>query len=305
MPPAIETHALTKRYRATLAVDALDLVAPAGQLVGFLGPNGAGKSTTIAMLLGLTRPTGGRVILFGHDAARHRRAVQPRIGALFEPAALYPFLSAREHLQLYARLARRAPAEADALLARVGLTAQADQPARTLSLGQRQRLGLALALLGQPDLLILDEPTNGLDPAGVRQVHDLLRAFVAAGGTVFFSSHRLAEVQDLCRYVVILSRGRLVAQGEVAALLQAGRRGRLLLRVSEPDRALALLAAASWPAEADRDAAGPLLRVAAPAGRAAEVNALLAGHGVGVAELRAEATALEDLFLQLTGAAHA
>jgi ABC-2 type transport system ATP-binding protein len=305
MPPAIETHALTKRYRETLAVAELNLVAPAGTIVGFLGPNGAGKSTTIAMLLGLTRPTSGQILLFGRDADRDRRAVQGRIGALFESAAAYPYLSVRDNLAVQARLSRRDPAAIAGLLERVGLDDLADAPARSLSLGQRQRLGLAVALIGEPELLILDEPTNGLDPAGLRQVHDLLRAHAQAGGAVFLSSHHLAEVQDLCNRVVILSRGRTVAQGEVSALLRAGQGDRLLLRVTDPARARALLVAANWTAEIGGDAAGTVLRVLAPAGRAAEVNALLATHGIGVAELRAEAAALEDLYLQVTGAANA
>jgi ABC-2 type transport system ATP-binding protein len=302
--PAIRTTGLTKRYRDNLAVAGLDLVVPAGHIVGFLGPNGAGKSTTIAMLLGLARPTAGQIEMLGIDASRDRRPLAHCIGAMLETPSFYPYLTAHDNLLVQVRLLRLAPALIPGLLDHVGLAARSRQPVRTFSLGQRQRLGLAAALLGHPRLLILDEPTNGLDPAGLRTIHDVLRAFVASGGTIFFSSHRLAEVQDLCTHVAVLRAGHLVAQGPVADLLDANQAGGLIMRVSEPDRARDLLAAAAWPVRLATDAAGPVVRVHAPAGRAAEVNALLTSHGIGVTELRADQRGLDDLFRTLTEAAH-
>ena len=299
--PAIRTRGLTKRYGRKPAVADLDLTVPAGEIVGFLGPNGAGKSTTIAMLLGLTRPTAGTIEVLGRDVARHRAQVQRRVGALLESPTYYDHLSVHDNLVVLARLGRFAESTVPDLVARVGLEAAARQRARGLSLGQRQRLGLAAALLGDPELLILDEPTNGLDPGGVHAVYDLLRGVKAAGGTVFFSSHRLEEVQALCTSVAILRGGRLVAQGRVADLLRSLPVGSIYLRADDPGRAQAVLTAAGLTGTLLTDSDGPLLCVQAPRERAAAVNALLNSQGVGVSELRAEAPGIEDLFLTLTG----
>lgn len=302
-PPVIRTIGLTKRYGARLALDSLDLIIQPGRITGFLGPNGAGKSTTIGLLLGLIYPNAGRIELFGQPVNRARGSLHRRIGTMLESAALYPYLTVAEHLQAQARLGRFDHHQIPTLLEQVDLTSHAQQPARMLSLGQRQRLGLALALLGEPELLILDEPTNGLDPAGLRSLYALLQRFTRRGGSIFLSSHRLSEVQELCEEVVILHQGRLVAQGPVAELLRATA-GVLQVRVDQPHQALRLLTEAGWLVSLAGGIDDTYLTVQAPADRAAEVNALLITAGIGVTELRADRPALETLFHQLTGAHH-
>ena len=222
MPPthAIETDALTRRFGARVAVSDLALRVPEGGIYGFLGLNGAGKTTTIRMLLGLIRADGGSVRIFGEP---FRREVLARIGALVEMPSLYAHLTGRENLEVTRRQIA-APREAiDRVLAIVGLVADANRLVREYSLGMRQRLGLALALLGSPDLLILDEPTNGLDPAGIHEMRDLIRRLPAEHGvTVFLSSHLLAEVEQVAGFIGIIHEGRMVFQGSLAEL-RAGR----------------------------------------------------------------------------------
>ena len=238
----IRTRALTKRFRGgQVAVDHLDLDVPEGSVYGFLGPNGSGKTTTIRMVLGLAAPTSGAVELFGDAMPAASAAALPRVGALIEGPACYPFLTGQENL---ARLDAADPtsvrrtrsARIDHALDRVGLAAASGKRYRAYSLGMRQRLGIAAALLRPRDLLVLDEPTNGLDPQGTREVRHLIRELADEGTTVFVSSHLLAEVEQICTHAAVLSRGRLVADGEVSAL-----RGSLSSRlvVSTPDGAVA------------------------------------------------------------------
>jgi ABC-2 type transport system ATP-binding protein len=223
---AIRCRGLTKRYGAITAVDQLDLSVPAGQVFGFLGPNGAGKTTTLRMLLGLIRPTAGEAWLNGQqvpDPGGLRG-----VGAIIEEPAFYPWLTGRRNLQVLALSGPAlpggpGPGPIAAVLARTGLTAAADRKVKTYSQGMRQRLGLAAALLRQPALLLLDEPSNGLDPAGIREFRTLMRSLAAAGTTVFLSSHLLAEVAQVCDQAAVLSEGRIVAQGPVASL--AGQSG--------------------------------------------------------------------------------
>jgi ABC-2 type transport system ATP-binding protein len=299
--PAIVVEHLTKRFGGRPVVDDVSLEVAAGQLVGFLGPNGAGKTTTIGMLLGLIRPDAGRIALFGEDVGRDPGAALRRVGAMVEPA-LYPYLSGRDNLRVLARAAGIPEGRAQEALAQVSLTEHAGVRFGRYSRGMRQRLGIAAALLGGPALLVLDEPTEGLDPAGRHEVHELLRGLARDGRTVFFSSHVLGEVERLCERVAILDRGRLIAEGRVDDLLR-GATGITVRVAGDPARALEVLRAVPGVSGVTCD--GDVLQVDAAAARAAELNALLVARGVDVAEIRSRERHLEDVFLALTGEAGA
>jgi len=294
--PAIVIENLTKRFGPRTVVDRVSLAVPAGEVFGFLGPNGAGKTTTIGMLLGLVRPDGGRAVLLGHDVARTPAAALREVGALIEPA-FYPYLSGRDNLRVLARAGGLPEHPIDEVLARVDLTERGCDRFSTYSRGMRQRLGIAAALLNAPRLLVIDELTDGLDPAGQHEIHQLIRGLAREGRTIFLSSHILAEVERLCDRVAILNQGRLVVEGRVADLLQGD--GGVTVRVAgESARAAELLRVVPGVGSVARD--GDLLRVDAPAERAAELNALLHARGVGVAEIRVHERHLEDLFLEMT-----
>lgn len=238
---AISTRGLTKRYRRQAAVDAIDLRVPRGAVYGFLGPNGSGKTTTIRVLLGLAGATSGDVTVLGEPMPQRLRSVLPRVGALVEGPALYPFLSGAANLHRLDAADRDAPARTReqriaTALERVGLTNAANKRVRAYSLGMKQRLGIAAALLGPRELLVLDEPTNGLDPQGTREVRHLVRSLAADGTTVFVSSHLLAEVEQVCSHVGVMSAGRLVAQGTLAEL---SAQGQTRVHVRTPDGAVA------------------------------------------------------------------
>ena len=234
---SIETTGLSKRFGHQLAVDGVDLAVPRGSVFGFLGPNGSGKTTTIRLMLGLAAPTDGSVRLLGEEMPRQLHGVLPRVGALVEGPAFYPFLSGAANLHRFDAADPHVPAatrkaRVQSALERVGLTHAADKKVRAYSLGMKQRLGIANALLAPRDLLILDEPTNGLDPQGTREVRSLVRSLAADGATVFVSSHLLAEVEQICTHAAIMSAGRLVAQGTLAELRQGGQ---ARIRVLTPD----------------------------------------------------------------------
>jgi ABC-2 type transport system ATP-binding protein len=223
-PFAIETRELTKHYGKHLAVVDLDLQVPQGVVFGFLGRNGAGKTTTIGMLLGLLRPTGGQAWVLGHDVRRSLRPALQRIGVLLDHPAFYPYLSGQENLWVVAQaLGADAPGRIGEVLQVVDLADRAGDRFAAYSAGMKQRLGLAAALLNDPDLLVLDEPTTGLDPVGQRDIRDLVRRLASeTGKTIFFSSHQLREVEQICDRVAVIDRGRLVAQGPLAEVA-AGR----------------------------------------------------------------------------------
>jgi ABC-2 type transport system ATP-binding protein len=297
----IEVAGLRKQYRrlrggSRVAVDGLDLAVPEGGVFGFLGPNGAGKTTTIRCLLGLVTPTAGTCRLLGTDVAGELHRVAGRIGAIVETPALFPTMSGRRNLELLGRLHGIGPRRVSEVLERVGLAERADDLVKRYSLGMRQRLGLAAALLKDPEVLLLDEPANGLDPAGIKEVRDLLRGLGREGRTVFVSSHLLPEVRQTCDRVAILARGRCVAAGPVAEVLANGHRAGLLVRLDDPDRGQAVLETAGIPASSDGDA----LRVALPPGQAATVTKALAGEGLYLTELRPDEADLEAVFLELT-----
>ncbi|WP_327103651.1 ABC transporter ATP-binding protein [Nonomuraea glycinis] len=299
-PPsaAIVTSGLTKRFRGgQVAVDALDLTVPRGSVFGFLGPNGSGKTTTIRMLLGLVAPTEGECSLLGLPRAE----ALPRVGALVEGPAFYPYLSGEANLRRFDAADPTAPAgtarqRIGQALDRVGLSAAAGKRYRNYSLGMRQRLAIAAALLGPRELLILDEPTNGLDPQGTREVRALVKEIAAAGTTVFVSSHLLAEVEQMCTHAAIMRTGRLVAQGTMASL-SGGRATRV--RIDTPDAAEAarVLTGLGLADVRVGDDVSATLEGHAPE----KVNAALVGEGVAVRGFAVVRPSLEDVFVGLTG----
>ncbi len=295
---AIETCGLTRRFGTQLAVDDVNLVVPEAGVYGFLGPNGAGKTTTIRMLLGLIRPNAGEVRLFGEALAANRQTLMRRVGALVEMPSLYPHLTGCENLEVTRRLLSAPHELIDRALNIVQLTGDAHRRVREYSLGMRQRLGLALALLNKPELLILDEPTNGLDPAGIHEMRDLIRRLPAEFGiTVFLSSHLLSEVELIASSIGIIHQGRVLFQGTLAAL-QAQRQEHLTIGVTQPDQALHCLTAAGWNAQRRDD--GLLTVTAASREAAAQINSLLVGQRLEVFHIALEQASLEDIFLTLT-----
>ena len=305
---AIETTGLTKRFGAQTAVDGIDLAVPRGAVFGFLGPNGSGKTTTIRMLLGLLRATRGESRVLGAPMPQSLDAVLPRVGALVEGPAFSPFLTGEQNLRRFDAADRHSSgrtrdARVAVALERVGLTHAARKKAHAYSLGMKQRLGLANALLMPRELLVLDEPTNGLDPQGTREVRALIRSFTADGTTVFVSSHLLAEVEQLCTHVGVMSGGRLVAQGTLDEFRRAGARSRVQVRTPDIDAATTVLAGLGIEAEA-RDAASDLDVVTGvmtdDAAPEAIVAALVAG-GVRVRGFEVVGESLEQRFVELTG----
>ncbi|WP_353944122.1 ABC transporter ATP-binding protein [Streptomyces sp. HUAS MG91] len=301
----IETQELTKRYRGGRpAVDRLSLTVPEGAVFGFLGPNGSGKTTTIRMLMGLIDPTGGTARVLGHPMPRAARTVLPQVGALIEGPALYGFLSGRDNLLRFdaadptadprTRRARVARA-----LDRVGLTPAAAKKAKAYSLGMKQRLGLAAALLQPRRLLVLDEPTNGLDPQGMREIRTLVRELASDGTTVFLSSHLLDEIEQVCTHAAVMAQGRLLTQGPVAELA-AGARGRLTVTTPDPADARHVLkehGITVLAAEGERVTAEP----PPPETDLADLTAALVAAGVRVRGFGVERASLEDAFVALTG----
>ncbi len=297
----IEIEGLRKEYRRrrenTVAVAGLDLAVPAGGVFGFLGPNGSGKTTTIRCLLGLVRPTKGSLRLLGRTVPGGLAESLREVGAIVESPALFPSMSGRDNLALLGAIDRIGTKRVDEVLETVGLTERASDPAGKYSLGMRQRLALAAALLKDPALLILDEPANGLDPAGMRSVRELLRTLADEGRTVFVSSHLLAEIQQTCDRVAILSRGRCVARGTVAEVSAAAGHGEaMLVTVDDPTSALVVLGRAGIAAE-PRDGR---LRVALGASDAARISRTLGERGFWVSDLRPDEHNLEDVFLEVT-----
>lgn len=301
----IEIEALRKEYRGrrgrrVAAIDGLDLAIPEGTVYGFLGPNGSGKTTTIRCMLGLARPTAGRIRLFGESCPAALPRALRRIGSIVEQPALFATISARENLRLLAAIDRIAPQRVDAVLDSVGLTGRADDLVRKYSLGMRQRLAMAAALLKDPALLILDEPANGLDPAGIREVRELLRGLAAEGRTVLISSHILSEIEHTCDQVAIVSRGRALVHGTVGEVLDSARTAEaMLVKVDDLDGGMGALRSAGLSATR----CNGHLRVVAARSRAAYITETLAREGHWVTDMRPEEQSLEDLFLELTDGA--
>jgi len=296
----IEVEALHKEFRRlrggrTIAVDGLDLSVPDGGVFGFLGPNGAGKTTTIRCVLGLVKPTAGKTRVLDAEANRLHTVID-RIGSIVETPTFFPTFSGRRNLRLLGRLDGIGAAAVEQVLARVGLAERGADIFKNYSLGMKQRLGIAAALLREPELLILDEPANGLDPAGIKEVRQLLRSLADEGRTVFLSSHLLGEVQQICDRVAILARGKCIAQGEVADVLSRGQAARMVVKVENVDGALQVLTGAGFEAQVERDE----ILVTAPASDGARISRTLALKRIYVSELRPMEVSLEDVFLQLT-----
>ena len=292
---------MTRRFGSQLAVDDLNLLVPAAGVYGFLGPNGAGKTTAIRMLLGLIRPNAGEVRLFGQSSNGSHRSLMRRVGALVESPSLYPHLTGRENLEVTRRLLGSDRNLIELALATVKLTKDADRRVREYSLGMRQRLGLALALLNNPDLLILDEPTNGLDPAGIHEMRDLIRRLPDEFGvTVFLSSHLLGEVEQIATHIGIIHEGHLLFQGTLAEL-QSKQQTQLTVGVKQLSEATEFLVNTGWSVQRCVD---DLLNVSTKAPEdAVRINKLLVDRGLDVFHLAVSQRSLEDIFLSLTNGA--
>jgi ABC-type multidrug transport system ATPase subunit len=297
----IEVEGLRKEYRRvrggrTVALDGLDLDVPEGGVFGFLGPNGAGKTTTIRCLVGLVGPSRGRMRVLGTEVPTGLGSVIGRVGSIVEQPALFPRFSGRRNLEVLARLQGVGASTITGVLERVGLAERQHDMVRTYSLGMKQRLGIAAALMKDPALLILDEPANGLDPAGIVAVRELVRSLGAEGRTVFVSSHILSEVQHTADRVAILARGRCVRSGPVAEVLSGGRAMGMRVRLDDLESGRRVLDEAGI-------AAAPVdgyLTVAVPPAEAARITRALAEQGLYVSELRPDEVDLETVFLELT-----
>lgn len=295
---AIVTHQLTRHFGKVAAVENLSIEVAAGSIYGFLGPNGAGKTTTIRMLLGLIRPDSGGVKLFGKHLEHGGKSLLKTVGSLIESPSLYPHLSGRENLDVTCRLLGLKHTNIARVLAIVRLEKDANRPVRGYSLGMRQRLGLALAMLGEPRLLILDEPTNGLDPAGIHEMRDLIRRLpVEHGATVFLSSHLLSEIEQIATDIGIVKDGRLLFQGTLEEL-QEHRRERVVLKVNRSQDASQILTKKGWSIELNESR---LAVVASTSTEAAAINHSLVSSGIDVSYLGLERLSLEEIFLNLTG----
>ena len=299
---AVETHQLVKRFGGNVAVDGVDLRVPRGSAFGYLGPNGAGKTTLIRMLLGLTRADAGTMALLGLAVPAERSTALARVGAIVDEPRFHGHLTGRQNLQILAAAREpEAKGRIDASLERTGILHRADDKVSKYSMGMRQRLGVAACLIGDPQLLILDEPMNGLDPAGMREMRDMILSLVSEGRTVVLSSHLLDEVERTCDAVAIVDHGRVIRQGPIAELL-AGASVDLEVDCADPNRAAALLQ--DTPDFAHAKVVHNGLTLTMPTGTSrdaiAEVNRLLVEGGVAVYRLQTNQASLESWFLQVT-----
>ena len=298
----LRTRNLSKQYAKRLAVDELNLEVRRGEIFGFLGPNGAGKTTTIRMMLGLIAPTGGSVEILGKDIATHRSEILPRVGALVETPALYLYLSGRNNLVAVGDALGGVPkTRIEEVLELVGMQNRQKDRVRTYSLGMKQRLGVAMALLQDPDVLVLDEPANGLDPAGIVEMRDLMHRLSAEGKTVFISSHQLPEVQQICTRVGIINLGKLVTESTIEDLTNG--RGEFAVTLERAQEALALVQAQPWGRSARLDNNGALISPA-PGNRGRDLNIFLVQAGFAPDAITQATQDLEEVFLRLTGNGH-
>ena len=287
----LRTVSLTKRFGSLTAVDGLDLEVRRGEVLGFLGPNGSGKSTTVGMIVGLIAPTAGRVEYSGVSLQQ--------IGAIIEAPAFYPYMSGRDNLRTLALAAGGVPADRiDNLLEYVGLAERQKSPYRTYSMGMKQRLGIASTLLADPALVILDEPTNGLDPAGQREIRSLIPQLAHEGRSVVLASHLLREIEEVCDRVAILRRGKLLQTGTVSDIV--GRGGFLEIQVAEPERAAEIIRALPFVERVSVQ--GEMLSVVTPEERGADISRALGEANLYVTAMTSRHSSLEDVFLELTDA---
>lgn len=300
---AIETVGLVKAFGDQRAVANISLSVPRGSVFGFLGPNGSGKTTTIRMLLGLAEATSGQINLLGHSIPKQVGEALPKVGALVEGPAFYPYMSGRNNLIRMDSADRNSNSETrearvDAALERVGLSNAANKKVHAYSLGMKQRLGLANALLKPRELLILDEPTNGLDPQGTREVRNLIRSLASEGITIFLSSHLLTEIEQLCSHVAVMRAGEIVAQGSLSEL-RANGQTRLIVSVDDLPQAKAILKAAG--VSKVKSTASQLVAEVAADFDVAKLNKQLVAKKIAVSEIRLEHPSLEEYFVDLTG----
>ncbi|MEV0808514.1 ATP-binding cassette domain-containing protein [Micromonospora sp. NPDC050200] len=291
----IQVRNLSKRYGSTVAVDGLSFTVRPGQVTGFLGPNGAGKSTTMRMMLDLERPSGGQVLI---GDTHYRRLPEPlrRVGALLEAGAVHPGRSAYHHLLWLAQSNRIPKARVREVLELVGLTGVARKRVKGFSLGMGQRLGIAAALLGDPPVLLFDEPVNGLDPEGVRWIRNLMKGLAAEGRTVFVSSHLMSEMALTAEHLIVIGRGRLLADTTVRDFIEAHARSYVRIRTPEPERMRDALTAAGIPVQQAADGA-----LESPGAEAAKIGELAAANGLTVHEVSTQTATLEEAFMRLTG----
>ena len=294
----IETSNLTKRYRETLAVDEVSFQVEQGQVFGFLGPNGAGKTTTIGMLLGIITPTGGGFKLFGGDSPKELHAARQRIGATLEYPNFYPYLSGRDNLRIVANVKGKGEDDIAEVLDIVGLSKRKKTRFQAYSLGMKQRLALASTMLGDPELIILDEPANGLDPEGMREIRGIIKDLSERGKTIFLSSHLLWEVERTCSHVAIIQHGRIIRQASVEEIKagnpQAGLRGGDLSQLQQ--------IASEYPGAVSATVRDSRVVVELKDDDLAALNRFVAERGVYLSHLAIEERTLEDVFMELTGA---
>lgn len=293
----IETTGLTKRFPAVLAVDRVSLTVEQGQVFGFLGPNGSGKTTTIGMLMGIIKPTAGSFRLFGAGAPRDLLAARARVGATLETPNFYPYLSGRDNLRIAAAIKGIGKARIEECLDIVGLRGRGKHRFRTYSLGMKQRLALAATMLNDPELIVLDEPANGLDPKGMKEVRDIIRLLADRGKTIFLSSHLLWEVERTCTHVSIVRKGRVVGTGTVAEIVG----GEITAVVRAEDDQALRAALEAFPEATSVRASDEGLEVALASDDLAALNRYLAGQGIYVSHLARRHRSLEDAFMDLTG----
>jgi ABC-2 type transport system ATP-binding protein len=297
----VETSGLTKRFGERVAVANVDLHVPRGAAFGYLGPNGAGKTTLIRMLLGLTQATAGTMQLLGRPVPQERAAALARVGAIVEEPRFLGHLTGRENLTVIAAAREReAHGRIDGALARVGLSERADERVKRYSLGMRQRLGVARSLLADPELLILDEPTNGLDPAGIHEFRDMIRGFVAEGRTVLLSSHLLDEVEKICDEVAIVDQGKVVAQGPIAELAATGKQT-ILIATSDDEQALAILSEHRAVESVTIESAGMRVTLDPESDAAGDdISRRLVLAGLAIRRFEPARRSLEQRFLEIT-----
>jgi len=300
-PAAIITSGLTKSYGPILAVDNLSIEVKRGEIFGFLGPNGAGKTTTMRMLLGLVRATRGTAQIMGLDVRKNLPAILAQTGSIIENPTFYPFLSGRDNLKIVARLTEKPDDRIDEMLRLVDLTGDGNRKFSAYSLGMKQRLAVAASLLDDPALLILDEPANGLDPAGIVEMRNLMKGLKQSGKTVFISSHVLHEIEQICDRIAILNHGQVLVQGRVETLLRGG--NQIEIRIGDIDRAAAALRALAWVENVSAE--DGMLLITAPHERSAELNHALADAGLYASEIRLREKSLEQYFLGVTASEEA
>ncbi len=297
----VETSTLTKRFGERVAVANVDLQVPRGAAFGYLGPNGAGKTTLIRMLLGLTQATAGTMRLLGRPVPEERAAALARVGAIVEEPRFHRHLTGRENLTVIAAAREReAHDRIDGALERVGLSQRADERVKRYSLGMRQRLGVARSLLADPELLILDEPTNGLDPAGIHEFRDMIRGFVAEGRTVLLSSHLLDEVEKICDEVAIVDQGQVVTQGPIAALAAGGKQT-ILIATSDDEQALTIFSEHRAVVSVAQESSGIRVTLDPDAGATGdEISRRLVLAGLAIRRFEPARVSLEQRFLEIT-----